>query len=72
MYSHRQEILKQKLLQTLGQELDLSLSLVITDLAGELGGYIMGQNEWPELLQYAYEHLQVKPHPHFELVRMYG
>lgn len=43
----------------LDAEDDLSMLSSLSDIAGELTGYILEQNEWPEIIPYAYNNLQV-------------
>ena len=59
MTETRQAEFCQLLLVTLDQEVTMSLKLKICDIVGELGGYIIEEGEWPDVLPFTYRLLTV-------------
>ena len=47
------------LLAAIDREHDASLRSSICDIAGELAGYVLEENQWPEIITFAYKNLQV-------------
>jgi hypothetical protein len=53
MNHQNQEILLQRLLHSLMNETDQSMKSKMCDIAGELAGYVLERNAWPDICKYA-------------------
>jgi len=58
MSGEDQALLRQQLLMCLGAEQERLIKIRICDIVGELGGYLLKDEEWPEVLHAAHGHMQ--------------